>query len=517
MAGFRYLVFLVLFVTSCAQVGTISGGEKDTTAPQVINNKVEPLNESTNFSGNQVSIPFDEFFRLDNPGENIRIVPPHAKIKAQMKKKTLLLSWDDTLQENTTYAIYINNAVKDISEGNDTIIQYVFSTGATLDSLTYRVQIVDAWTNEPVSKCVVGLFDPQTNSIQNFTETDVNGLASLNYIKAGEYLLFAFVDENRDLEVQAHEQVGFPLDNLLSIDSSYVDSIPIRLFSPLPKPKIRTAQFNNPGMFLIGATRPIENEQIYLNGQMVEKESYKWLKKDSLQIFAPNPDSAVAEIILVSEFIQDTASVRLRSSRTPTPIALTSKVLSNTFAPSQPITFVANDWVQAIDTSLITVRNTKDSSLVHDFTYELLYNELSVHVDKAVFSELAFEFKEGAVTTTHGTSSTQKITVQLEEKRKYGGMSIDLGYYTEPVLLELYINGKADRLIEVPDPSSVIVLEELLPGDYTFKIIRDRNNNGQWDVGNLVERIQPEIIDVYSTVTKVRANWDVEVELIPTH
>lgn len=95
----------------------------------------------------------------------------------------MVLSWEDTLQANTTYAIYLNNAVKDISEGNDTIIQYVFSTGETLDSLNYTVQVIDAWSNDPINKCVVGLYDTTTNAIKNFAETGVNGQAKLNYIK----------------------------------------------------------------------------------------------------------------------------------------------------------------------------------------------------------------------------------------------------------------------------------------------------------------------------------------------
>ena len=516
MAGLRYVVFLSLFVTSCAQVGTISGGEKDTAAPQVITDKVNPPNESVNFTSRKVEIPFDEFFRLDNPAENIRIVPPHAKIKAQMKKKSLLLSWDDTLQDNTTYAIYINNAVKDISEGNDSIIQYVFSTGPTLDSLSYTIRVVDSWSNDPVQKCVVGLFHPTTNVVQNFTETDINGVATLSYIKAGDYTLFAFMDENKDLTVQPHEKIGFPLSKTLSIDSSFADTIPVRLFTPLSNAKIRTAVFNAPGMFLIGATRPIENEKVYIHRQLIPKERYRWIAKDSLQLFTPKPDSTIGEIIIESDLINDTATVRFRAQKTSPPITINAKNSNNIFAPSQPISFTVNDYVVSVDTALISLMNTKDSILIRAYSFDLLLNTFTINLDKTKLSEVAFTFEEGAIQTSNGSSAKQKITIQLNEARKYGQLNIDLTSYRDQVLLQPFHNGKAIKLFSVEDPSIPFTISEVEPGDYTFKVIRDLNNNGLWDVGDLDTRTQPERVDTYSTVTKLRANWDVDVILIPT-
>ena len=59
------------------------------------------------------------------------------------------------------------------------------------------------------------------------------------------------------------------------------------------------------------------------------------------------------------------------------------------------------------------------------------------------------------------------------------------------------------------------MIRELNPGDYTFKIVRDDNKNQKWDTGDLNTRTLPEQIDQYSQATTVRANWEVEVELVP--
>ena len=60
-----------------------------------------------------------------------------------------------------------------------------------------------------------------------------------------------------------------------------------------------------------------------------------------------------------------------------------------------------------------------------------------------------------------------------------------------------------------------MILKELLPGEYSFRIILDINNNGRWDVGNLKSRTQAEKINAYTKPTKVRANWEIDLELIP--
>ena len=204
----KYLVItLVGFIlSSCAQVGVISGGEVDVSAPQPMVEKIFPKNETVHFNGNSVVIPFNEYFKLVNPLKNIQIIPPHASLTASVQRKTLQLKWKDTLEPNTTYAIYLNNAIKDLTEGNDTIIQYVFSTGAFLDSLSYSVGVVDAGTGEPINECIVGLYQPKTNKLMSFT-TPKNGMATFNYLRPGQYQVIAFVDDNGDLEAQPFEKI----------------------------------------------------------------------------------------------------------------------------------------------------------------------------------------------------------------------------------------------------------------------------------------------------------------------
>ena len=61
--------FLILLLSSCADISILSGGEKDTSSPKII--KVSPLFGTTNFNSKEISFTFDEYIKLNNPSQNI--------------------------------------------------------------------------------------------------------------------------------------------------------------------------------------------------------------------------------------------------------------------------------------------------------------------------------------------------------------------------------------------------------------------------------------------------------------
>ena len=56
------------------------------------------------------------------------------------------------------------------------------------------------------------------------------------------------------------------------------------------------------------------------------------------------------------------------------------------------------------------------------------------------------------------------------------------------------------------------------PGEVRIRIIEDTNGNGQWDAGNVVERLQPERAEMFinekgEDVFATKANWDIEIDI----
>ena len=518
MVGYRHLIFsLALLLFSCAQVGTISGGEKDSAAPKPIMEKMSPPNESTLFFQKEIEISFDEFFRLNNPNTNIRIVPAHATIKTRVKGKSLFLSWDDDLQANTTYAIYLNNVVNDITEGNDSIIQYVFSTGDVLDTLNYRVFVADAWTGKPIDGCLVGIYDLKSEELRSFTETNSFGLAQLNYLKPGQFRLVAFKDENHDLELQEHESIGFLPEDSLFLYASAVDSLPIRLFKPIGNPRIRSVTHVSPGYLLIGATSSMENESVYVNGERLSAEKYRKISDDSLQVFFSISDLSSAEMVISSDLINDTISQRFSAANKTAALSLRPVVSSGLISPRDSIVYFCNDFIESVDTTKISAINLDDSSVITNYYVTHTYNRLEFHFgNRDLLKTIKITMDTGAVRTTHGTCQRFSNTLTFQSENKYGVLKTDLGYYEgQPLILSVISNSKTVRMVKIEEGTSSVRLEGLLPGDYSFSIVRDANNNGKWDVGAYETRTQPELVDHYSSPTKVRANWEVELSLIP--
>lgn len=516
MVSYRYLIILVsAFLTSCAQVGTISGGDKDITAPRPVVEKISPQNGTTNFNQKSVEIPFDEYFRLNNPSQTIKLVPPHATINAEVKGKSLLLNWEEDLEENTTYAIYLNSSLKDITEGNDSIIQYVFSTGPIIDTLSYRGSIIDAWTHKPIKGSTVALYEQETNELVSFCESDVNGQFTLNYLHSGNYRLLAFEDDNGDLIHQKHERTGFPINSQISISEPFLDTLPILLYTPTGDPAISLVKYWAPGSIVLTANQPLTEADIKANGTSVSKDKIHFLKEDSVLVFVNTTDVQSIDLVVHSAELQDSASVRFTKEDKSSAIRINCSSANNTFAPSEKISFSINDYITKIDTSKINVFNVSDSLTVDLYSYSIEQNRLIFELEKDSISQYSITFNNGAITTTHGTTDEQSYIVRLNSVEKYGRVNLDLSYYRSPIVLHIIKNNKPYRVLPITSPGKKI-LAELLPGEYTFKAVLDLNGNKKWDVGNKEQNLQPELIDSYSEAVKVRANWEIEVSLIPS-
>jgi len=516
MVGYRYLVFILLFiVSSCAQVGVITGGGQDVSAPKPIKKKVFPANGTTNFKGTHIEMPFNEFFKLNNPANNIVMVPPHAKINTTFKGKTLRLDWTDTLQKNTTYAIYLNRAVRDLNEANDSIIQYVFSTGDILDSLSYRLQVKNAWTSKPVAKIMVVLRDKFTQKLVSFSSTNSKGYAEMNFLRAGEYTVSVFQDLNADMVYQDHEPVAFSQNDQIVLLKSSVDSVPYRLYTPVLEPKITHKTFIGPNAFIVAANRSLLNAQFTINDEPIESDKQIYHTADSVQLFWNTAGTTKAEITIQNALFSDTLSLRYSENTTNTPLRLNSKIRSNIYAPSDTVGFVLNDLIQSIDTALIHVQNLEDSTFLHNYSFSIYKNKLFFFFDKTDLSRLLIEFSPSAVRSLKDSLSSVYYTVTLAPDHKYGSIDLNLSYYESPIVLKTFKDGVFTQEVFINVPSESFKLSELIPGKYTFIVVEDRNGNKKWDVGNYTARKQPETLAVFSTPINVRANWEVAVELIP--
>src|SRR5476651_1299450 len=166
---FLYQVFalsaIILLLFGCAVPQKPSGGPKDVTPPKLL--KATPANQTHNFNSQTIQLDFDEYFKLASLQE-ITITPTQEKQpEYKIKQKSLLITFRDTLQKNTTYVINFGKAIQDLHEGN--VLKnftYVFSTGTHIDSLSISGKVINTQTQEREKDVTVMLFTPRQDSLR---------------------------------------------------------------------------------------------------------------------------------------------------------------------------------------------------------------------------------------------------------------------------------------------------------------------------------------------------------------
>jgi len=117
LSRFCFYFSIVAVLVGCAQVIPPQGGSRDTQPPQVI--EMTPKNSTTNFSANSFYIEFDEFVQLNDVYNQLLVSPPLDNLpEISIKRKGVLLQFDEELKPNTTYTFNFGEGVTDFTEGN---------------------------------------------------------------------------------------------------------------------------------------------------------------------------------------------------------------------------------------------------------------------------------------------------------------------------------------------------------------------------------------------------------------
>jgi hypothetical protein len=222
-------LIILIFAVSCAKVGSISGGPKDTIPPQVVSST--PPMYTTNYKGKKITITFDEFIALKNFDKEFNVSPPLKKNpKVWIKDKSIVIQYSDTLIDNITYSFNFGNSIVDNNEGNIlSDYEFVFSTGDKIDSLGLYGTVVDALTRKPLKdRILIALYSDLSDSAPIIKKpvytarTKEKGIFSMFYIKEGKYRLFAFNDKNFNYRYDPYNENFAFFDSVINLNSSTI-------------------------------------------------------------------------------------------------------------------------------------------------------------------------------------------------------------------------------------------------------------------------------------------------------
>ncbi len=516
------MVLFLLILHSCAKKGRPSGGPKDLDAPIFV--IANPPYETINFDKNKIEIEFNEYITLKDLNKQLVVSPPlknNPIIRPQgTPSKYITIQLMDTLLENTTYIFDFGKSVQDNNEGNQIEkFQYVFSTGDYIDSLKVKGRVKDGFKEETAKNIKLLLFRADStyndslpykqkpNYVSSSLDTTTFEFSNLT---SGKFYLLALEDKNSDyLFNPKQDKIAF-LDKIISLPKDSIINESLRLFQEKLSYKFVRAKEESKGKILIafkGEAKKIEVEPLSETSKDFISVSKFETDKDTLNYWIHNYKKDSIILLVKKDEIVDTAVVKFRKKEVDT-LSFT-KLTRNYLEFNDTLLFTSNNPIVSIDTSKIKITDKDTVNVVYTPVRNKQKNEVAFVFDKKLGFIYNIELYPDAVKDIFGfTNDTIKVRVSTRRLEDYGDITFNV---QNPKNKNLIVQIITDRGLLVTQKNisktENITFKYLKPQKLKIRFIHDSNNNGVWDTGNFLQKIQPENVFYYPKVFEIRPNW----------
>lgn len=521
---------ILLFNTHCASIQQPMGGPKDSIPPKIL--KETPPNLSRNFKGTEIVIQFDEFVKLQNELKEISLTPDMDRTPIyKVKKKNLVITLPDTLEEKTTYTINFGKAIGDFNEGNPLLnYSYVFATGNEIDSLNISGKVTNALTLEDEKETIVMLIPISQDSIFGkkkaniFTLTDSSGTFKLKNLKEDTYRIYALKEKNNDRIFNSdEEEIGFLTDSFhLNRDTN---NVKLAISKPVVKDfRLIDRKIQKNGTINFIFNKPLNNPSINI---LVPEN----LNENKLINYSLKNDSAS---LWLSDMAFDSLKVELVENKTPLDTVVIRRSKNEKYDRDLIITdnlnsqkvnkithIILNSTAPIKSANKANIVLTEDSipktnfQLFPDSTNNQKY---IIRYAWRAKRNYELELKDEAFLGFFGEKSKNvKRKFTLDETENFGDIILKVN--TPDTIGNQYLvqitNDKKDIIYESRSitKSEKLIYKQFPGGKYTIRIVYDINRNKQWDTADIENKKQPEKVWYHSKTVTVRPNWEQE-ELI---
>ena len=543
-------LLIIAFFSRCAQIGVLSGGNKDKSPPQLLS--VEPRDTSVNIPIHKFTITFkfDEMIDIKSVSQSLTINPyMDNKPNVTVNGKKMFVRFDEELQPNTTYQLQFGNSLGDVHENNKyKNLTYIFSTGSIIDTNTISGKTVDALTLNPIKDVSVMLFSDLSDTAVTrskpdyLVKTDSVGNYFLSAIKLGTYQIIAIADKNKSKTYDAGEAIGFKHTPLIITGKDTVDFIMSTPKSNNSFIKKKIQSFWGYHKYILSDTMPdayiILLEDSSKNPErMADKDKIAYeTRNDTLEVYYKGIyDTELKYTVKRNQTIIDT--IKLEVPNQPKVDSTINKngkkihagVSKKTYGSSNDDVYINFSFpiLNNIDTSeclllydkitekaFITPENKNESkNLVTTYlpAYKRrLLNKLQG--DKAY----TLMFLPNCITNYWGKANidTLRITFKTYSNDDIGSLKLNLSI---PDSIHNYIiqllGSRGDVLNEYSGTAkkeNIITFYNLSAADYSLRFINDVDANKKFTPANFTTHTQPEDVFIYDKPIKVSAGWDIE-------
>lgn len=512
MTRLKYLFFTFIsacFLWQCATMQSPTGGEKDTFSPTVLS--TTPDQGATNVSPTLIEIEFDEYFKLKNLQSELLISPPlEIKPLISQKGKSLFIELNESLNENSTYTFNFGKGIADFHEGN--VLKdftLVFSTGNELDSLSINGKLNTCPTKDLPENVIVGIY--QKNNLNKdstiylkkpsyFGLLNDLGEYKIENIRKGDYELIAFDDVNTNYKYDgATEQIAF-CDSLITIgDSTIVD---IWLFEVDLELKLLEARAKENGRIHWTYNKEIDSIKIHSTNNSA---FYSKTKEDSLLIW---PSYSVDSFYIWTEIDARLDSVLVKNDSLK--MQALNLILETKYLKAK------SNLVLHSDAPIIAIDTTKIDLFVDSVRvdYSISYSDFNLELEflHRGTNNYNITLQKGAVLSTYNNlNDSTHFTLYTKAESALAGLFINVDTAYKNFYIELL---KDDKVLETRSSAEELKFTNLLPSKYQVRLVIDSNQDGKWTPGNYFENKQPEKVIYYDKEINLRANWELEIDLL---
>lgn len=526
-------VISIFVLNACAKIVSPTGGNKDETPPEIT--AASKKFPATNFTDKEIIFEFDEYINVTDLSK-IKISPreeEQAEIKVRGKK--LIVELPEDLNEKLTYTIDFADAIKDFNENNSIeSFSLIFTAKEKIDSASVSGFIKTAFNHSAPKKTKVGLYEVEDSlnldslAFQKkslyFANVDENsGEFKINGISPGEYFVVAIKDENDDDLLSPTEELAFLSKPISVLDSSRIENLDLFIFPSIKKEyKVLNTEDVSRETFKIEFNEIVENLEINVLQENEEdeiwvktgKQKENWVNifhqiEDSIQIEISNRVGAESAVIDTIWIKKDTSLYE----QNILPLENFEEQKQQAFFENYELAFMIP--AKSLDKDKILLEQEIDSLYkAVELPMKIENGKLQIENEWQADEKYKLSILPDGVTGINNTSLIDTLTQQFEIKGmdRYGNLTLIAGdslINSGSYLFELL---KKDALIEKGKLASTNNIEMLEGADYDLIIIKDDNENQQWDSGNILENKQPETTYIFKKIN-VKENWDISVKL----
>ena len=519
-------IILVLGITivGCAKKGTPSGGPKDIDPPVMLS--ASPDNYSVNFDGDEIKILFNEYIKLKDLNKQLIVSPP-LKTRPLITpqggaSKYLKIKIYDTLQPNTTYSFSFGKSIVDNNEGNPyPYFKYVFSTGKTIDSLTFSGSIRDAVAKTADSFVSVLLYEIDstfTDSIiykqpPTYITNTLDSTTTFKFenLKEGKYFLAALKEETENyIFNQKTDKIGF-IKDVVTIPSNQTPEI--TLFKEIENYRALKPKHERKNRIKLRyegeATSKIKIN--LLSDVAIQSKITKPIDNDTLNYwFKTDKNLDSLYFTMTHGKVIDTFNVKIRKKVKAD--SLSFKIKESTLALDADYTIVPSIPIITVDKSKIEIIDKDSLAIPFSTEIDELTSAIKLKFKKQESQKYNIRIYPNAFTDFYNdTNDTLGYSANTKALSAYGNFKITLKNAPKTSLIVQLLT--TDGQVKYEKTGKGVYSFDFLnvnPATYNIRVVFDDNENKKYDTGNYLKKQQPERIAYHPEDIEVGANWDVD-------